>query len=111
MNKRIRRKVHRQYIHEFVYAVSLSSPWRRILFDSEHHTKFAIDDQHLMIDRFTSDIRHLLSRYKLRYVVSAYWDNSPQKLEVSEESFVTFKFESAEFPDIVDYSWNNPESR
>ena len=108
MNKRIRRKVHKRCLCEVVYGISVTSEWRKRLFESTNGTKFKIDRQSIIKAKVPKALQYVVCRYGLRFYVSAIveeeipgWEGYP--------GCIMFKFAVVEFPDIYDYSANNPE--
>ncbi len=109
MNKRIRRRVHTRYLNDVIYAISIASPWRKKLFEAEYGIKFEINRNTTTKEEVHEYFYRLLCRYSLKYCVS-----KVQLEEVSGwegyDGCEIFKFESVEFPEIFDFSANNPQS-
>jgi hypothetical protein len=92
MKKRIRKKLHKRYIHDVVYEVSVSDVWRERLFK----TKYG------WVGRETADqlppyLARVIHQYNLKYKV----------LVEQEEEVWLFVFQSAEFNDVHEVSWNS----
>lgn len=105
MNKRIKRKLHKKYIIDIAYYISLSPLWRKRLFDSKYGEKFTISYQNLY--ELPQYVKKTIARYKLNYFVY-------KTEEILDEDFyyeggVFFKFESVKFKGITNYSFNNTE--
>lgn len=94
MNKRIRKKLYKKYLDDVRYEISVSDEWRKLLFDNDFNLK-------LLIDRNTTKnvvyLFKILNKYDLKYYVS--------KLEFNDKE-VVFKFESVEFNNIYNSSYN-----
>lgn len=110
MNKRIRRKVHKLYLYDVISDVSISHFWREQLFKSKDGEKLLIDNRSYKTDRRLRYLHRILCRYSLKYYVSKISNEDGPKWKEDSDSII-FKFEAVEFPEIYDYSDNNPDSR
>lgn len=104
MKKRLKRKLHKMYISEIVCDISQNNIWRKKLFESESGTKFFISQENL--NDITKYIRSYILRYNLKYYV---WkvEGEVNDWDFYYEGGILFKFQSVEFEDIYDYSFNN----
>lgn len=108
MRKRLRKKLHQTYLTDVVCEISISSEWRKKLFQSKPFEKN-------IIDRFNCeniDYNFLKSKIKslnLKYYVSVIpWEEAIGWKDW-DSTQIYFKFESVEFPELLDFSANNPE--
>lgn len=108
MNKRQRKKLHKIFLIDVVFAVSVSPYWRKKMFQSVKDKKYFINKYHnYAIEKPLNPIIH---RYNLKYSVSIIpYEEVVQVWEDFGSEQVYFKFESVEFPNLVDYSANNPD--
>lgn len=110
MNKRIRRKVHKKCMFDVIYDISISHLWRKKLFESKEGEKFQVDRLSSFPEPGLKRLHRILCRYNLKYYVSKVPDQEGPKWDWTEKGFVYFKFQSVEFPEIFDFSSNNPDS-
>ena len=103
MNKRSTKKVHKRYLNDICYDISLSSFWRKRLFDSKDKEKFLIDIHNL--NELPKYVKGPVARYRLRYYV--YKTDEVLDKDFYYEGGVFFKFEAVEFNKISNYSFNN----
>lgn len=94
MNKRIRKKIYKKYLDDVRYEISVSDEWRKVLFDNDFNIKFLLDRNTTKNQTYLCKI---LNKYNLKYYVS--------KLEFNDKE-VVFKFESVEFNNIYNVSYN-----
>ncbi len=107
MKKRIKLKLHKRYLIDVVYEVSVSSFWREKLFKSEINKKYTIDRFH--IEDFYKETKNVVINYNLRYYVSIIPQEEAYGWQDWDSSQVYFKFEAVRFPNIKDFSANNPK--
>jgi penicillin-binding protein-related factor A (putative recombinase) len=108
MNKKTRRKIHKRVLNDVVYEISVSHLWRRILFDAQVGEKFLIDNRSPTSEPGLKSLHRSLARYNLKFFVS----KVSKEDEPHWEGFfdgIYFKFEAKEFPDVSDFSVNNPD--
>lgn len=116
MNKRIRRKIHKRILYDVIYEVSISHLWRGLLFKSKDGEKFLIDSQSPITEPSLRRLHRSLARYHLKYFVSKVSkEDEPQKTnpkwaDLFFDGGVYFKFEAKGFPEVFDFSINNPDS-
>ncbi len=116
MNKRIRRKIHKRILYDVLIEVSISHHWRELLFKSKDGEKFLIDSQSPTTEPSLKRLHRSLARYNLKYFVSKVSkEDEPQRAnhkwdDLFFDGGVYFKFEAKEFPEVFDFSINNPNS-
>jgi hypothetical protein len=103
VNKRLIKKVHKKYLNDICYDISLSSFWRKKLFDGKDKEKFLIDLH--IINELPKYIKTPVLRYRLRYYV--YKTDEILDMDFYYEGGVFFKFEAVGFNKISNYSFNN----
>ncbi|MDQ8735105.1 hypothetical protein [Paenibacillus sp. LHD-38] len=106
MRKRVKKKIHKCCLEDVFYEISISSYWRKKLFESSEKSMLIIDKDNLL--GINDYLKKQIKRYDLKYYVSvvphmdaAGWDDWGNNL-------FYFKFEPVEFSHIVSYSANNP---
>ncbi|SET40463.1 hypothetical protein [Paenibacillus sp. NFR01] len=104
MKKRVRKKLHKKYLVDIVYEMSISSSLRKKLFNGSN--KLTVDSNNL--HDVLSYIKQRIKRYDLRYYVSVVPHSETVGWEDWGDDQVYFKFESVEFPYINLFSANNP---
>ncbi len=109
MSKQSRRKIHKKYLEDVICDVSQSKSWRKKLFASENYEKFPINFESTSIAEVGSFLYRILLQNVLQYQVEKIPNNEAAGWE-SSENCVIFKFSAIEFPEVFDYSANNPES-
>lgn len=101
--KKLCRKLYCGLINDVALEISLDSYWRGIIFAAGYNSpiEFGSDDS----EKLPEYIKNQIICNKLKFIV--------RKVSSCGENFddglVIFKFQSAEFKDIVDYSGNNPD--
>ena len=103
MKKRIRKKLHKRYLGELVYYISISAYWRKKLM-GETETRMLVNSSTLKI---SCELNSLIRRYDLNYYVSTVPHSKTIGWEDWGEDFIYFKFEASEFPAVQSYSVNN----
>jgi hypothetical protein len=102
MKKRVRKKIHKEYLEHVTLNISVSSPWRKVLFGSAYG-EYVFINKNVSIP-ISKSIKSLFERYNLKYVV--------HKVHVCPEQFdegmVIFEFSPEEFRQVKRYSGNNP---
>lgn len=97
-----RYQLYKDYIFDIALDVSQSAYWRNVLFSSNYGQKFLINsDSEFHSPKHT---KPMVSKYNLQFYVS-----KVLKCPISyfmKDGYVIFKFESVEFPEIVDYTGN-----
>ena len=104
MKARIEKKLHKKFLMDVVYQISLSSLWRKRLFEAEAGTKFLISAE--IISELPKYVKNAIVKYKLRYLVAKIEGQIPEK-DFYYDGGVYFKFEAAKFPTMAEYSFNN----
>jgi len=107
MKKRIRKKLHKNHLIDVVYSVSVSPIWREQLFKSVQYKKYIIDKKHY--EGVTNQLKKIIFKRSLRYFVSIIPQHEAYGWEDWDSTQIYLKFESIEFPNLVDFSANNPE--
>ena len=107
MNKRLNKKLHKKYLNDVVYDISVSKLWRKEIFN-------LASDQSLVINRnsvppLPSYIKRYFHRFNLQYTVRIIEKCPNECLDIFEEGLVVFEFVAKEYPQIKDYSVNNPD--
>lgn len=104
----MRRKLYCDLINDVALEISLDSYWRSIIFAAEYYSPIEIrfDDSERLPEYIKSlSANNQIAWNKMRFTV--------QKVISCEKNFddglIIFKFQSAEFKDVVDYSGNNPD--
>ena len=105
MKKRLRKKIHRNYLDEVVELSQLSF-WRKLLFEAEFGEKFAIDSK--TMEGIPEELQKLLRRYQLSYYISKVPHEQATEWR-GWKDFVLFKVEASEFPSVCSVCANNPE--
>lgn len=99
MNKRIKRKVHKEYVLEVVCDGSSSEVLRKMVRDTEPYKRIRLNlfDQRI----FTDFVTVPAGRYKLKYNVYRTEGTERNPLEC------LMIFEAVDFPDIKSASYND----
>lgn len=108
MKRRLRKKVHRRLLEYVVGEVSQRSHWRRLLYSGAEGLAHRIDAQHC--EALPAWLVRAIRRYQLSYrvrVVSG--DRAPGWGAYAADGLVLFRFEAREFPEVHDFSANNPD--
>lgn len=105
MRKRIRKKLHKNYLDDVVDLSELSF-WRKLLFNAEFGEKFSIDSK--TTEGIPEEIQKILRRYRLSYYISKVPHEQTAEWR-GWEDFVLFKVEAIEFPNVCSVCANNPE--
>lgn len=105
MNKRIGKKLHKKYLVDIVFDISLSPLWRKRLFESNYGDKFIIGYQNL--NEIPQYVKKPIARYKLKYFV--YKTEEILDEDIYYEGGIFFKFESVKLKGIMNYSFNNTD--
>ncbi|MEP1630874.1 MAG: hypothetical protein ABJI60_11745 [Kangiellaceae bacterium] len=95
------KKLHQKYLADVRCDVSQHSGWRVRLFDNAENTKFQITSESVR-DVFQS-LSDNIAKHNLKFIV--------EKVQNCDSKDVTFKFYPENYPEMVKYSFNNPESR
>jgi len=102
LKKRISKKLHKKILNDVVYEISLSSLWRKRLFEDNDETEFFINCRNLC--ELPMFIRKQISKYKLCYFV--YKEDLENEHEYKLKRFV---FVATKHPMIFSDSLNNPD--
>ena len=102
--RKCRRQRYKERIVDVALEISQSDYWRQLLFSSDYNEKFL----------FNSDTMHEIQEYlktidtifdcNLQFYVSKVLKCPVRYL--MEDGYTIFKFQSVEFPEIVQYSGN-----
>lgn len=106
--RRIDCKLHRWFLHLGVIDASLDRDWRRRLFAAPPGQLFHIDAQ--QTDGFPKAVARGIRRYRLKYTACRVESAPPPFNKVCFEGCVWFRFQARDYPEIVSYSANNPET-
>jgi len=104
MKKRLRKKKHLLNLNDIVYSVSISSTWRKILFEDSSGGKFIIDKGNT--NSFNKDLIRNIRCNQLKYWVSVVPHSEAKGWEDWDSYLTYFKFEALEFPKVVAFSAN-----
>lgn len=102
-----RRRLYERFTPAIVEHVSLSSRWRRRIFDSNFGTEFEITG--VNDEGMDCELGEALRKHELVFFVSKVPHSQTIGWE-GYEGYVMFRFRAAEFPDICSFSANNPDS-
>ncbi len=105
MNKRQKKKLHKKFLNDVVYAISVSSVWRKRLFVSGYQEKIIIARND--INELPQHIKYPVFRYNLRYCV--YKTDRILDDSIYYDGGVFFLFQSIKFEEIFAYSCNNTD--
>jgi hypothetical protein len=106
-NRRIRRKRHRAALAEILYAISVSYVWRMRLYEAGRGVELVLNARTL--DDVPAAVLDTFRRHGLEY--RAAW--VPQSWTSGWEGYehcLMFRVAAAEFPGIVAFSANNPDT-
>jgi hypothetical protein len=106
MKKRLRKKLHRYHLIDVTYAISVSSEWRKKLFQSKQFERHTIDRFHC--DEIPNPLNSIIKNLNLKYYVYIVAQEEAIGWQDWDTTQTYFKFESAEFPCLKDFSANNP---
>jgi len=101
-SKKRRRRLYKNWIVDIALDISTSIHWRELLFNSDYDERFLISSSsgvHLPSYPQDAIIKHNLQFYVSKVLTC------PIQYFV-DDSYIIFKFESVEFPEIVEYSGN-----
>jgi len=99
--ERQRQKLYKEWIDSIVLDISLSEHWRSLLSSSNYYQKFLIDSSSKFY--FPDYPMSVVREHNLQFYVSKVIEAPPN---LADDDCIIFKFESAEFPEIIDYSGN-----
>ena len=105
LKKRLKKKIHKRFIEDIVYEISITNQWRNAIFNLSQN-------QHLLINKdsvlpLPPYIEPFIRKYNLQYAVSVV-EKCPENFD---DDLVIFKFSPKIFPDVKRYSGNNPDVR
>lgn len=114
MKKRLRKKFHKHYLSDVVCDVSQNSFWRKTLFENKEHVPFLLTSATLQKEPSLLYLLRFVRRYRLHYQVSKVPHSQTTAWEANWgggcDDYIMFCFQATEFPEICDYSANNPEA-
>ena len=96
--------IYSDVIQDLVYDLSISSYWRKILFDSNFNKQLVVDEFNSQDLISCSD---QIIKYRMQFYVSKI-EYVEEKDHCMEDGLVILKFESRWNPNIKWYSYNNP---
>jgi hypothetical protein len=105
--RRVDRKLHRIFLDAGVIDPSTDSGWRRRLFAAPLHECFVIDAQHT--EGLPDFVGRGVRRYGLSYTVCRVPENETPFVNEGYESYMFFRFQAKKYPEIVNFSANNPD--
>jgi hypothetical protein len=105
--RRIDRKLHRWFLDLGVIDASQDSGWRQRLFAAGLHECFPIDARHT--DGLPDYVARGVRRYGLSFTVCRVPGSWTPFDEDGYEGMVFFRFQASKYPDIVNFSANNPD--
>lgn len=106
MKKRLRKKLHQSHLKDVTYAVSVSSNWREKLFKGKPFEKQLVDMFHCI--EIPGPLKAIIKTYNLKYHVYIVPKEEANGWQDWDSDQIFFKFQSAEFPVLIDISANNP---
>lgn len=102
--KKLRSRLHREFIEDVALEISLDAHWRKRIMSQPNNEKLEITYRNPT--ELPKYIQKDIAIYKLEFEVmkiSSCKEYFDKELEI-------FKFQSKEFPAIIRYTGNNPES-
>ena len=94
---------NKEWIDDIVLDISQSKCWRQLLFSADYNQKFLINaDTVCEYPTHFVGTKNMIINHKLQFYVSKVLE-CPEDFD---EGAVIFKFESAEFPEVMRYSGN-----
>jgi hypothetical protein len=104
--KRLDKKIHKYWLNLDVIDLSQQSYWRNKLFNSTENQEFKINKSNLT--ELTEQLKSAIKKYDLKYKVSRV---SPKEAEpwLSESGNIIFKFWPEKYPELKQFSGNNPD--
>ena len=104
MNKRISKKLHKKYLVDVVYQISISSSWRKVLFENEEEKEFLISK--FCEIELPKLIAKQIRKYNLRYIV---YREITQNEDENLYNMKRFVFKADNFSRIYSDSYNNSD--
>lgn len=104
MNKRIKKKLHKRYLVDVVYEISISSFWRNRLFT----TTEPLDIGPMKHNELSNELIKTIYRYKLEYQVFVVPHSEAKGWEDWDNELVYFRFEAKADAATYAFSANNP---
>jgi len=99
-----RRQLYRKSIVDVALEISQSDYWRQLLFSNWYNKKFMFSSEtEYEIPDYLKTIS-IIFEHDLQFYVSKVSECHVRYLK--EDGYVIFKFQSVEFPEIVQYSGN-----
>ena len=103
--RRISKKRHRAHLVDVLFAVSTSYVWRARLVEAGMGRELVVDAATL--GDVPAELRRAARRWRLRYV-AAWIPHEWTRGWRGYEDMYMFRVRAAEFPEVADYSANNP---
>jgi len=101
-SKKQRRDLYKKWINNIALDISQSAQWRQSLFSSNYGQRFLVNSTSEFY--FPKLTKPFVTKHNLQFYVSKVL-KCPIKYLV-EDGCTIFKFQSVEFPEIVQYSGN-----
>ena len=95
-----RLKIYKEWITDVGLEISQSEYWRKIIFSANYNQKILINSY--STPKIPKYVESIITRYGLQFYVTKI---SECPIDFGEGAII-FKFESLEFPDIIEYSGN-----
>ena len=102
VSRKHRRQLYKDSIVDIALDISQSDSWRNLLFSSNYGEKFLINSNSEFY--FSNSTKPLVVKHNLQFYVSKVL-KCPVKY-MMEDGYTIFKFQSLEFPEVVQYSGN-----
>lgn len=106
MKRRIRRKLHSNFLTDIVYEISVAPKWRADLFKIPLREKLNID--RFSINGLSTYLTKEIRKKNLRYHVSVVPHLETKGRDDWDPTLLYFKFEAQEFPSVASFSANPP---
>jgi len=100
--RKCRRQLYKKSIVDIALDISQSDFWRKLLSSSGYDKKFLINSNSEFY--FPNSTKALVIKHNLQFYVSKV-KKCPIRY-MMKDGFVIFKFQSLEFPEVVQYSGN-----
>jgi hypothetical protein len=107
MKKRLRKKLHSQWLYEQIVDLNLDSYWRTLLLDSNVNQVFTINKK--ATANLSQELKDAVLRYDLEFCAAKVPEEEALGW-LSEGGMVIFKFWAKEFPEVNVLSANSAET-
>lgn len=105
-SRRLRKKLHKQWLQDLLIDASQHSRWREKLFAAEAYTPFPINEK--TCSGLPQGTVESIKKYGLRYVVARV-PSSEAESWLSEGGSLIFKFWAEDLPELKMFSGNDPD--